>query len=150
MSKHKGQLQSWLDEDWVRLGADGSIKGSCGGRKEAEGKPKCIPRSKANKLSKSERAKLVARKRKKDPNPNRKGKPIMVSNKLKKGGTPLANPKKADLNKDGKISSYERTRGLAIEKAMRKQNRAKMKNGGFIARGCGAVRPDKRKVTTIS
>ena len=48
----KGQLQSWLDEDWVRLGADGSIKGSCGGRKKAEGKPKCIPRSKANKLSK--------------------------------------------------------------------------------------------------
>ena len=42
----KGQLQSWLDQDWVRLGADGSIKGSCGGRKEAEGKPKCIPRSK--------------------------------------------------------------------------------------------------------
>ena len=28
----KGQLQSWLDQDWVRLGADGSIKGSCGGR----------------------------------------------------------------------------------------------------------------------
>ena len=82
----KGQLQSWLDQDWVRLGADGSIKGSCGGRKEAEGKPKCIPRSKANRLSKSERAKLVARKRRKDPNPNRKGKPIMVSNKLKSGG----------------------------------------------------------------
>lgn len=61
----KGQLQSWLDQDWVRLGADGSIKGSCGGRKEAEGKPKCIPRSKANRLSKSQRAKLVARKRKK-------------------------------------------------------------------------------------
>ena len=81
----KGQLQSWLDQDWVRLGADGSIKGSCGGRKEAEGKPKCIPRSKANSLSKSQRAKLVARKRKKDPNPNRKGKPIMVSNKLKSG-----------------------------------------------------------------
>ena len=40
----KGQLQSWLDQDWVRLGADGSIKGSCGGRKEAEGKPKCIPK----------------------------------------------------------------------------------------------------------
>ena len=61
----KGQLQSWLDQDWVRLGADGSIKGSCGGRKEAEGKPKCIPRSKANRLSKSQRAKLVLEKEKK-------------------------------------------------------------------------------------
>jgi hypothetical protein len=74
----------------------------------------------------------------------------MVSNKLKKGGTPLANPGKADLNKDGKLSSYERTRGLAIEKAMRKQNRAKMKKGGFIAKGCGAVMSNRRKVTTIS
>jgi hypothetical protein len=39
---------------------------------------------------------------------------------------------------------------MAIEKAMKEQNRAKMKNGGFIARGCGAVRDDKRKVTTMS
>ena len=30
----------------------------------------------------------------------------------------LKNPKKADLNKDGKLSSYEKTRGKAIEKAM--------------------------------
>ena len=26
----KGQLQSWLDEDWVRIGADGSIKENVG------------------------------------------------------------------------------------------------------------------------
>ena len=30
----------------------------------------------------------------------------------------LKNPKKADLDKDGKLSSYEKTRGKAIEKAM--------------------------------
>jgi len=29
----------------------------------------------------------------------------------------LKNPKKADLNKDGKLSSYEKKRGAAIEKA---------------------------------
>ena len=28
----------------------------------------------------------------------------------------LKNPKKADLNKDGKLSDYEETRGVAIEK----------------------------------
>lgn len=33
---------------------------------------------------------------------------------------------------------------------MRKQNRVKMKNGGFIAKGCGKVMNDRRKVTTIS
>ena len=32
----------------------------------------------------------------------------------------LQNPKKADLNKDGKLSDYEKTRGKAIEKAIAK------------------------------
>jgi len=34
----------------------------------------------------------------------------------------LKNPKKADLNKDGKLSSYEKTRGAAIEKNMQKED----------------------------
>lgn len=62
----------------------------------------------------------------------------------------LKNPKKADLDKDGKINSYEEKRGLAIEKSMAKQNRLKLKGGGFIAKGCGQVMNNKRKVTTIS
>ena len=62
----------------------------------------------------------------------------------------LKNPEKADLNKDDRLTSYEIKKGMAIEKAMEKQNRAKLDRGGFIARGCGAVRSDKRKVTTIS
>ena len=33
----------------------------------------------------------------------------------------LKNPKKADLNKDGKLSSYEKKRGTAIEKAVMKE-----------------------------
>mgnify|MGYP003137850515 FL=1 len=32
----------------------------------------------------------------------------------------LTNPKKADLNKDGKLSDYEKTRGKAIEKSIAK------------------------------
>ena len=82
----KGQLQSWLDEEWVRMDAKGNILGKCGDRKKSEGKPKCLPRKKAMSLSKAERKKLVARKRAKDPNPSRKGKPINVSNKLRNGG----------------------------------------------------------------
>ena len=62
----------------------------------------------------------------------------------------LKNSSKADLNKDGKLSSYEKKRGMAIEKSMKKQNRVKLSEGGFIAKGCGAVMNDKRKVTTIS
>ena len=34
----------------------------------------------------------------------------------------LKNPKKADLNKDGKISDYEKTRGSAIEKNLKEAN----------------------------
>jgi|TARA_S200002703_G_C3653612_1_gene200690 hypothetical protein len=37
------------------------------------------------------------------------------------------NMKKADLNKDGKLSSYEKKRGMAIMKAMAKK---KKKKGG--------------------
>ena len=36
--------------------------------------------------------------------------------------TELKNPEKADLNKDGEISSYEKKRGEAIEKAMAKEH----------------------------
>ena len=33
----------------------------------------------------------------------------------------LLNPELADLDKDGKLSSYEKTRGMAIEKSMREK-----------------------------
>lgn len=38
--------------------------------------------------------------------------------KKRTGGAMLKNPKKADLDKDGKLSGYEKKRGMAIEKAM--------------------------------
>lgn len=70
--------------------------------------------------------------------------------KKSRGGEMVKDKNKADLNKDGKLSSYEKKRGMAIEKAMAKQNRVKMKNGGFIAKGCGQVMNNRRKVTSIS
>ena len=42
----------------------------------------------------------------------------------------LKNPNKADLNKDGDLSSYEKNRGNAIETAMNKVN--KKASGGMI------------------
>ena len=46
----------------------------------------------------------------------------------------LKNPKKADLDKDGKLSDYEKTRGAAIEKAMDKDKVKEdlLKKGGRI------------------
>ena len=47
----------------------------------------------------------------------------MENDKLKEAvKNALMNPKKADLNKDGKLSSYEKTRGAAIEKSMQKED----------------------------
>ena len=40
---------------------------------------------------------------------------------IKEEITKLATPKKADLNKDSKLSSYEKTRGAAIEKNLKEQ-----------------------------
>jgi hypothetical protein len=46
------------------------------------------------------------------------------------GGEMLKNPKKADLDKDGKLSSYEKKRGMAIEKNMK----VKKANVGMAAK----------------
>lgn len=75
-------LDKWFKEKWVRIGANGEIMGPCGAREEKEGKPKCLPQSQAQALSKEERQTIVARKRKADPDPERKGAAKMVSSKV--------------------------------------------------------------------
>ena len=75
-------LDKWFKEEWVRIGANGEILGECGGREEKEGKPKCLPKAKAQAMSQEERQTIVARKRKADPNPERKGAAKMVSSKV--------------------------------------------------------------------
>lgn len=74
-------LDKWFKEKWVRIGANGEIMGPCGAREEKEGKPKCLPQAKAQAMSKQERQTIVARKRKADPDPERKGPAKMVSSK---------------------------------------------------------------------
>ena len=54
-----GELKKWLDQDWVRIGTDGSIKGPCGTSKNKKRPDRCLPRAKANSLSKEERAKTA-------------------------------------------------------------------------------------------
>ena len=77
-------LRKWFKQKWVRFGPDGKIKGPCARGSEKEGKPKCLPRSKAYALGKKKRASAAARKRRQDPNPDRKGKAINVATKKKK------------------------------------------------------------------
>ena len=65
----------------------------------------------------------------------------------------LKNPKKADLDKDGSLSSYEKKRGKAIERAMNKMmdggmvkdERSKFMGGGIAYAGGGkAIKRGKK------
>jgi hypothetical protein len=76
-------LKKWFKEKWVRFGPDGEIRGQCARGSESEGKPKCLPQSKAQALGKKGRASAASRKRREDPNPERKGKAINVATKKK-------------------------------------------------------------------
>ena len=66
-------LRKWFREKWVRFGPDGKIRGDCARDSESEGKPKCLPQKKAHALGKKGRASAAARKRRQDPDADRRG-----------------------------------------------------------------------------
>jgi len=105
-----GDLKRWRDQDWVRIGTDGKIKGKCGTSKDKKNPDRCLPRSKASSLSQSQRA-TTAKKKKRE---GAKGKTVVKNTK----------PATVRLAKGGL--------------ARRKKN---------IARGCGAILEDRRKMT---
>ena len=77
-------LRKWFDPKhpeggWKRVNSKGEAIGPCA-REPGEPKPKCMSNEKRASLSKKERASAVSAKRKHDPNPDRKGAPINVSN----------------------------------------------------------------------
>jgi len=74
-------LHKWFQEKWVRFNPQGKIMGPCARGDDSEGKPKCLPQSKAHNLGKKGRASAAARKRREDPNPERSGKAINVNTK---------------------------------------------------------------------
>ncbi len=93
----KEDLRAWFGKGkkggaggggWDRYNTKGERVGKCGESKPGEGKPKCLSKAKAASLRSSGGKKAIAnavkRKRKKDPNKNRKGSPINVSNRPKK------------------------------------------------------------------
>lgn len=70
-------LTRWFKEDWVRIGSDGKIMGKCGTSKNQKNPDRCLPRAKAESLSKSERA-ATARKKKAA---GKKGKQVVANTK---------------------------------------------------------------------
>jgi hypothetical protein len=116
-------LRKWFDPKdpeggWKRINSKGEAIGPCA-REPGEPKPKCMSNEKRAKLSKKERASAVAAKRKHDPNPERKGAPINVSN-FGKGkideanaaaiaaATAIAKKKSGNYDKDGlRVKPYK-------------------------------------------
>jgi hypothetical protein len=77
-------LKDWFGkEKWVRMDTKGNIKGPCARGSSSEGKPKCLPQAKAHALGKKGRASAAQKKRRQDPNPERRGKAINVSTRVK-------------------------------------------------------------------
>lgn len=77
-------LRKWFSKThpeggWKRINSKGEPIGPCA-REPGEPKPKCMSNEKIAQLSKKQRAAAVASKRKHDSNPERRGKPINVSN----------------------------------------------------------------------
>ena len=58
-----GELAKWRNENWVRIGTDGSIKGACGTSKNKKNPDRCLPLAKAKSLSKRERSKTARKKK---------------------------------------------------------------------------------------
>ena len=120
-----GKLQEWLDEDWVRIGSDGSIKGPCGTSKNKRNPDRCLPRRKAQSLTKAERA-STARKKKREGS---KGKQV-VSN-----------------TKAAKVKKMARGGVAGYETKAKRPFKGRTVAGTAVARGCGAVMNGRRKRT---
>lgn len=80
----EGELQNWLDSDWKRIDSSGNIKGECGTSKDTKNPDRCLPKSKAQSMSKGERKATAAKKKDAQKTGKDSGKTSNVSN-TKKG-----------------------------------------------------------------
>jgi hypothetical protein len=88
-SKSSTSLHNWFKkEDWVRINTSGEITGPCGTMKDKSKPSRCLPRAKANSLSKSERA-ATAKKKKEG---GKKGKQFVSNTKKAKVRKEVVSP----------------------------------------------------------
>ena len=119
-----GELKKWLDQKWVRIGTDGSIKGECGTSKDKKNPDRCLPAAKARSLSKKDRA-ATAKKKKKAGS---------------KGKTVVKNTKQAEVKFAKKGGEIKQTKA-------KRPFKGKAKKGTAVARGCGVIMSNRRKRT---
>lgn len=129
MKEVSEDTREWLKQKWVRIGPGGKILGACGDREEGEGKPKCLPLSKAQSMSKKDLKSAVARKRKHDPEVERKGKAKFVptfkeelsDEELEKAKNVLTGPVKEPKPRSPSVEAYlELLNGLKAHNGIHK------------------------------
>jgi hypothetical protein len=126
-------LKKWFKEKWVRFGPDGKIRGDCARGSSKEGKPKCLPQSKAHALGKKGRASAAAKKRREDPNAERRGPAKNVATKVGEevdasGGRMYQAKEKFLLSRNGKqIAFYD-----SIIQAQKDAERMQKELGGEV------------------
>jgi hypothetical protein len=82
----KESLRDWFKkEKWVRISSSGNIAGDCGTSKNKKNPDRCLPKAKAQSLTKGQRAATAAKKKKAGI----------------KGKTVVKNTKKATVKKEG-------------------------------------------------
>lgn len=127
-------LKKWFSDKWVRFGPDGKIRGPCARGSSSEGKPKCLPQSKAHSLGKKGRASAAAKKRREDPNPERRGSAINVATKTKsnEGASGVIATKKQAQDPRYSMSLTKDVRPGQIEKNLRAFKLAEQANNNNL------------------
>jgi hypothetical protein len=118
-----GGLADWFKEEWVRIDTEGNITGPCGTMKKGKATTRCLPKKKAQSLTKAER-KATARKKVRG---SKKGKQFVANTKKAKvkkrdtkryndgGQTPLSESfvmidvSKADTPRENKAFTFADT-----------------------------------------
>ena len=139
--QHLGEdLREWFKQKWVRMDTKGNIKGDCA-REPGEGKPKCLPQAKAHAIGKEARASAAQRKRREDPNPERRGAPINVKTEsaaaAMAAATAISKKKSGNYDSDG----FRKTAYKNPDHPLRKSNAEREKEmaeacwTGYTAKG---------------
>ena len=93
----KESLRDWFKkEKWVRISTAGNIAGPCGTSKNKKNPDRCLPKAKAQSLTKAQRAATAQKKKK----AGAKGKTVVKNTKKAKVTRETANPQ------DGKAAPY--------------------------------------------
>ena len=149
-----GELKKWREQNWVRIGTDGKIKGPCGTSKNKKNPDRCLPLSKARRLSKRALAK-TARKKKREGSlgkqfvkNTREVSPRLIR-KTTKGKSANYRPTKKGAGMTAKgVAAYNRKTGGNLQTAVTEKNpkgKRAARRKSYCARSLGQLKRSSAK-----